>query len=240
MTILWIVALLVFYLFVLPLEGIYDRYLWAAFTGLCVTASIGVQDLAQRFNFRSLLVPAVIVLAAHITLSVLTPRTQQAIAAHEEVWDASMDPIVQELRLLPHFDSLHLAYGDAGYVVYRSGIQHLDLFGLNDSRIAHAKSREERAAVLLSERPDIMLLPVHSSEQSLRDTCYDWVEDAYGLARTTSFEAIASVKAFPYTLVWLLNINSPNYSECKAEITRQLRDSTSYLRPPPSMCGSTR
>src|ERR1019366_3021088 len=121
----------------------YDRYLWTAFTMLCVTASIGVQNLAQRFHFRSPIVLSVVVLSAHITLSVLTPRTLQALAAHEEVWDASMNPIVRELRSLPHFDSLHLAYGDAGYVVYKSGIQHLDLFGLNDTRIAHSKTREE-------------------------------------------------------------------------------------------------
>jgi arabinofuranosyltransferase len=227
--IFWIVALLTFYLFVLPLEGLYDRYLWAAFAMLCIVAAIGLHDLAQRLHFRSVSIGGVLGLAAQICISLLSPRTQQALSAHEEVWDASMDRIVGELRSLPHFDSLRLAYGDAGYVVYRSGIQHIDIFGLNDTRIAHARSVDEKASILRSEKPDIMLLPVYS-----RDTG-QWVEDAYGLARTSSFESVASTEAFPYTLVWLLNKQSPYYLDCRDEITRQIKNKANYLLPPPTM-----
>ena len=41
LTALWTIALLAFYLFVRPLEGLYDRYLWSAFAMLCVLAAIG-------------------------------------------------------------------------------------------------------------------------------------------------------------------------------------------------------
>jgi arabinofuranosyltransferase len=231
--VLWIVALLAFYLFVLPLEGLYDRYLWPAFAMLCITAAIGTHDLAKRLHIRLFIVPAVIVLASHSVLSIFSPRTQQGFAAHEEAWDASMDPIVRELKSLSHFDSLLLAYGDAGYVVYQSGIRHIDLFGLNDTRIAHARTRAERAAIISSERPDIMLLPVYSDGGSSRDSIA-WVEDAYGLARTPSFEAVATTEAFPYPLVWLLNVKSPYYFDCKTEIARQIQTKVGYLLPPPS------
>jgi hypothetical protein len=216
-----------FYLFVLPLEGLYDRYLWPAFAMLCVTAAIGTQALAQRLHLRSLIVPAVVVIAAQIMLSVFTSRTQQALVAHEEVWDASMDPIVRALRSLPHSDSLKFAYGDAGYVVYKSDVHHIDLFGLNDTRIAHAHAVAERATVLHSEQPDIMLLPVYS-----RDTG-GWVEDAYGLARTPFFEAVAATEAFPYPLVWILNINSPYYNDLKREFLRQCNEKETGMLPAP-------
>jgi len=230
-----IIALLTFYLFVLPLEGLYDRYLWAVFTMLCVTAAIGVYDLVHRLHFRSILVPASTVLLAQIGISLVSPRTQQALSAHEEVWDASMEPIVRELRSLPQFDSLRFAYGDAGYVVYESGIHHIDIFGLNDTRIAHARTSAEKGTILSSERPDLMLLPVSS-----HDSCSDFVEDAYGLARTSSFDAVASTDAFPYRLVWLLNIHSPYYRKCKAEIVRRISDPTHYLGTAAPMCSSTR
>ncbi len=233
LTVLWIVGLLEFYLFVLPLEGLYDRYLWSAFTMLCVTAAIGTFDLVQRLRFRLFMVPAVVVIIAQIAISMFSPRTQQGIAAHEEAWDASMDPIVRELRSLPHSDSLQLAYGDAGYVVYRSGIRHIDLFGLNDTRIAHARTKAERAAIISFEQPDIMLLPVYSQDKSPGDSIA-WVEDAHGLGRSPSFEPVARINAFPYTLVWLLNINSPYYADCKTEIARQLNTKQNYLLPPPS------
>jgi hypothetical protein len=144
-----------------------------------------------------------------------------------------MDPIIRVLQSLPHFDSLRFAYGDAGYVVYRSGIYHIDLFGLNDTRIAHARTRAERAAIIRSEQPDVMLLPVYSDKQSSGDSIA-WVEDAYGLARTSSFEAVASSEAFPYTLVWLLNSNRPYYWDCKLAIARDLTDSSFKLHRLPS------
>lgn len=233
LTALWTIALLAFYLFVRPLEGLYDRYLWSAFAMLCVLAAIGAYDLTQRLHLRSFIVPAILVLAAQISLSMFSPRTQQALAAHEEVWDASMDPIVKVLTSLPHFDSLRFAYGDAGYVVYKSGIYHIDLFGLNDTRIAHARTREERATILRSERPDIILLPVYSDTRSSRDSIA-WVEDAYGLARVASFEAVGSSEAFPYRMVWLINTNSPYYRDCKETIERELSDSSLNLQRLPS------
>jgi arabinofuranosyltransferase len=233
-SVLFVTALLAFYLFVLPLEGLYDRYLWSALAMLCVLAAIGVHDLAQRLHFRSIIVPTIVALAAQIALSMASPRTQQALDAHEEAWDASMDPIVHVLTSLPHFDSLRFAYGDAGYVVYRSGINHIDLFGLNDTRIAHARTRVERASIIRSERPDVMLLPVYYKERPSRFDSIAWVEDAYGLARTSSFDAVASTKAFPYKLVWLLNTNSPYYQDCKETIEHELTDSSFKLQRLPS------
>ncbi len=227
MCVLWIFALLAFYLFVLPLEGLYDRYLWPAFAMLCVTASFGVYDLVQRMRIRSILVPAAIAIIAQFSVAFISPRTQQAMAAHEDVWDASMGRIVQALKLLPHAESLTLGYGDAGYVVYRSGLRHIDLFGLNDTRIAHARSTTERANILLSEKPDVLLLPVYSLDTG------GWVEDAYGAARMPTFVAVATTNAFPHPLAWVLNMQSPYYEECKMEITRELRDSSSYLKTAP-------
>src|SRR5665213_1685722 len=113
---LWAISLLAFYIFVLPLEGLYDRFLWPVFSMLCLTAAIGARDassamLAARRNLRPFVIFAAIVLAMHVTLSMLSPRTKQSLDAHAEIWDASMDRLVNELRLLPHLDSLRLAYG---------------------------------------------------------------------------------------------------------------------------------
>ncbi len=200
--ILWVVMLILFYLFVTPLEGLYDRFLWPAFTVLCLTASVGVSDAVSRYRV-GMAYPAILLLAANCLLMRVSPRTNQVFAAHEDVWDVSMDKIVDEINRLPHRDSILLGYGDAGYVVYRTGIQHLDLFGLNDSRIAHAKSKEERAAIVRAERPDILLLPVR-----LADTGQVLVEDAYGLARTSQFSLVGSFPAFPYTLGIYVNAES--------------------------------
>ncbi|HET6401625.1 MAG TPA: hypothetical protein VFH95_09525 [Candidatus Kapabacteria bacterium] len=229
------VLLLAFYIFVLPLEGLYDRFLWPAFSMLCITAAIGARDFATRRKLRPFAVFAALALVAHLSLSMLSPRTKQSLDAHEEIWDASMDPIVTDLRLLPHLDSLRLAYGDAGYVVYKSGVHHIDLFGLNDARIAHARTVAMRESIVQSERPDILLLPIYS-----RDSCEDFVEDAYGLARTNEFEPVASTGAFPFRLVWMLNVRSPYYADCKQAIWQRVGDSTGAFDPAPIMCYSTR
>ncbi len=231
----WAISLLLFYLFVVPLEGLYDRFLWPVLAMLSITAAIGVHDFAARRHLRPLWVFAIIVIAMHIALSVLSPRTEQAFAAHEEVWDASLNPIVNVLRNLPHHDSLRFAYGDAGYVVYKSGINHIDLFGLNDTRMAHAQTIFARAAIVQSERPDVMLLPVYS-----RDSCEAWVEDAYGLARTNEFVPVATTPAFPFLLVWVLNRNSSYYSDCREWMLSRIGDTTFALHPAPIICYSTR
>jgi hypothetical protein len=107
------------------------------------------------------------------------------------------------MQRLPNIDSLTIAYGDAGYVVYESRIRHIDLFGLNDTRIAHAKSRAERAAIVLSEQPDLLMLPVRES-----DTGYVLVEDAYGLARMPQFTKVGAIDAFPFPIAFYLNSQS--------------------------------
>ncbi len=231
----WSLLLLAFYVFVLPLEGLYDRFLWPAFATLCITAAIGARDFTVWRRLRPFPVFSTIVLGMQLALSLLTPRTKQAFAAHEDIWDASMGPVIQALQLLPNFDSLHFAYGDAGYVVYKSGIHHIDLFGLNDTRIARARSAAERAAVVRSERPDILLLPVYS-----RDTCEAWAEDAYGLVRTDEFQPVASMGAFPFRLVWVLNRASPYYADCSRAIQGRVGVPGSGLDPAPPICYSTR
>lgn len=229
---LWNISLLVFYLFVNPLEGLYDRFLWPAFAGLCVTAAVGLSDLSERLHIRAL--PWAILLLQAI-LTVRSPRTAQSLAAHEEVWDASMDHIVTELRLLPHADSLTLAYGDAGYVVYKSGIRHLDLFGLNDSRIARVRARDERAAIIRSERPDLLLLPITDSNGKTA-----LVEDAYGVVKDSTFRGVASFSAFPYKLVLLLNSQSPRYLECCAAISARMQTTGNFYQPAPNLNQLTR
>ena len=158
-----------------------------------------------------------LLLLANALIMFYSSRTEQSLAAHEDVWDASMDPLVSELKLLPHFGSLTLAYGDAGYVVYKSGIRHVDLVGLNDTRIAHARTAGERMNILLSENPDILLLPAKEE-----DSCYRLVEDAYGVARTNQFIPIAYTQAFPYPLVLYLNNRSPFANEIPLSIDRRL------------------
>ncbi len=196
----WAFALIAFYLFVTPLEGLYDRFLWPAFGALCISAAAGQTDFAVRFRPRMGGILALALVAGHLALSYLSPRSLQAFHAHEEVWDASMDKVVEKLRQLPDIDSLTIAYGDAGYVVYKSGVRHLDLFGLNDTRIAHAKTRGERAAIVVSEQPDVLMLPVRRS-----DTGYVMVEDAYGLARAPQFTRVGVIDAFPFPIAFYLN-----------------------------------
>ncbi len=228
---LWSISLLVFYLFVTPLEGLYDRFLWPSFAVLCGTAAAGLHDLSERLHIRAL--PWAILLLQAI-LMLRSPRTVQSLAAHEEVWDASMDGIVTELRMLPHFDSLTLAYGDAGYVVYKSGIRHLDLFGLNDTRIANSRTRDERAAVVRSEHPDLLLLPVRDSGGHTT-----LVEDAYGVARDSSLLPVASFSVFPFKLALLLNLQSPWAHDCSNAIAARIKLSGGALLPPPAMDHST-
>ena len=231
LTTIWSIVLLMFYLFVLPLEGLYDRFLWPAYATLCITAAIGTIDFAARRKLRPFAAIGVVVLAIQFVFTMLMPRTKQALDAHEEIWDANVDHVVSALRSLPHFDSLRLAYGDAGYVVYKSGIQHLDLFGLNHTRIAHARSISERASIVNSEHPDMLLLPIYR-----RDSCYAWVEDAYGLARTPAFEPVASIDAFPFVLVLALDRESPFYRDCRTSITRSAQNSLNYWLPEPKLC----
>jgi arabinofuranosyltransferase len=230
-SLLWCGALLLFFTFVLPLEGLYDRFLWPAFTILCALAAVGALDLTMRLKRVHFALVASLILLAHLCLSFLTPRTQQAFAAHEDTWDRSMDKISAILTSLPHHDSLLVGYGDAGYVVYRSNVRHLDLFGLNDTRLAHAKSGVERAEVVQKENPDLLLLPIRT-----RDTCAELVEDAYGVARSGQYVPQGAIEAFPYTIVFYLNRESPRYGESVQAFERLLTDSTHGFHSSPRIC----
>ncbi|MDP4199428.1 MAG: hypothetical protein Q8922_09870 [Bacteroidota bacterium] len=223
-TALWAISLPIFYLFVTPLEGLYDRFLWPDFAAFCITGALGISYLSERLQIRAL--PWGIILLQFVVM-LRSPRTTQSLAAHEEIWDASMDRIVTELRLLPHVDSLMLAYGDAGYVVYKSGIRHLDLVGLNDTRIAHARTREDRAAIVRDQRPDLLLLPVQTS-----DGRSVLVEDGYGTAPDSSFQPVGSFVVFPYRLVLFLNKNTP-WPDLSDSIAVRIRTTGSFLSPPP-------
>jgi arabinofuranosyltransferase len=225
---LWIVTLLVFYLFVTPLEGLYDRFLWPGYAALCITSAIGLHDIAHRLHIRSL---PWLIAALHLVILFRSARTEQSLAAHEEVWDASMERIATSLRALPNSSSLTLAYGDAGYVAYRSGLKHLDLFGLNDTRIAHAHTPAERAAIIQQERPDLMLLPIRDSSG-----CTVFVEDAYGIANDSAYWQLASCEVFPYRLVLLLNQESPNASAIESAFVHELSSGFSIWKPPPVIC----
>ena len=228
-TLFWTLILIIFYIFVLPLEGLYDRFLWPAFAMLCLTAAVGLRDFTSRFGQKVFFPAATLLLVAHILLMSYSPRTRQSLIAHEELWDANMDHLVHELKLLPHFDSLTLAYGDAGYIIYKSGIKHLDLFGLNNTPIAHARGNSlECATIVSSENPDIILLPAKPE-----DSCYRLVEDAYGIARTNLYTPAASFDAFPYRLVLYIGIRSPFANDLNASIGRELHTSVSFLQPAP-------
>jgi hypothetical protein len=165
-------------------------------------------------------------------LQLATPRTQQSLSAHEEVWDASMDGIVRSLQGLPDSRSLLVAYGDAGYVIYRSHVRHLDLVGLNDTRIAHSKNDQERLGILLNEQPDLLLLPA-----TPLDSCYALVEQAFGATHDTRFIPVAMTSAFPYPLVYFVNLTSPRANELRRALDEQIgtqEHSTSALQPAPA------
>jgi hypothetical protein len=225
---LWVVSLLVFYLFVTPLEGLYDRFLWPAFAGLCVLGAIGLERFSERFSIRYRYSAALVVIA-QVALSMLSPRTAQSLAAHEDIWDRSMEPIIRELQSFPHSDSLSLAYGDAGYVVYRSGVRHIDLFGLNDNGIAHARTPAAKQSIVLSERPDLMLLPIAFDSGGR----YRWIEDGYGLAEYAPMQPIAFIKAYPYPLALVLDTESRFYRASAEYITSRVRDTSSSFQPLP-------
>jgi arabinofuranosyltransferase len=230
---LWSFTLIVFYLFVTPLEGLYDRFLWPALATLCFTAAIGLHDISERLRIRAL--PWGIVLLS-LAIMVRSPRTTQSLSAHEEIWDASMERIASSLRALPQSSSLTIAYGDAGYVVYKSRLKHLDLFGLNDTRIAHARTPYERAAIVRNEHPDLLLLPIIDSSN-----CTTFVEDAYGVASDSNYKPIASCKVFPYRLALLLNQNSPLASKIVSAVATQLSSGSTIWTMPPTLCShSTR
>lgn len=97
--------------------------------------------------------------------------------AHVELGDA--------LSQLP--DGLSLAVGDAGAIPYYSGMETVDLLGLNDERIAHG--RETPAGRIVEERVDVLAVrmgpdgvPRAASAGDL-----DGVLDRYRLAGTVAF-----------------------------------------------------
>lgn len=225
---LWSFSLLLFYLFVTPLEGLYDRFLWPCYAALCFTGAVGLHDISARLQIRALPWGILLLSFAIMTRS---PRTRESLFAHEDIWDASMERIAMSLRALPESRALTLAYGDAGYVVYRSGLRHLDLFGLNDTRIAHARSTERRADIVRSERPDLMLLPIRDSSG-----CNVFVEDAYGVANDSTYEPIAACDVFPYKLVLLSNRGSQHANDIALAIDQQLTSSASIWKSPPVLC----
>jgi len=227
----WAVLLILFFVFVLPLEGLYDRFLWPAFAALCLLAATGLHDLTGRIARLRFELAAAVVIGLHLSVSFLTPRTTQAFAAHEDIWDRNMENVIEEIRHLPHYDSLLVGYGDAGYVVYKSGIRHLDLFGLNDTKLAHARSKAERAEVVVSERPDLLLLPIR-----MKDSCAEFIEDAYGVGRSDDFVPLAMMDAFPYSLTFAFNKKSRWFADCEKSVQARLTDSSTRLHGVPSFC----
>src|SRR5205823_3676095 len=108
-------------------------------------------------------------------------------------------------RAIPHHEEITFASPDAGILPYYSGMKHLDVVGLNDNTIAHAKSASEVISIILHDRPDLIFIPVDSSGKPFEGG-HGFIGPAYGTLQSNALQAgYKFIAAIPLT-VYRMNV----------------------------------
>jgi arabinofuranosyltransferase len=219
---IWSVLIIMAYAVPVPLMGFFDRFFYSsevflfAITGgviLLLNREIGLKQSALALGIF------VIMLVVSNTQS---PRAKEILT-----WDLSeindrLGVIAIDLRSLPQADRLTFASSDAGIMPYYTQMKHLDLAGLNDNTIAHAKTSNDFIEYLFQARPEILLLSADWSPDGAEDTCRHISRQVHGKLSTAvdqllmdprfqQYQPTASYLTGVYDYAVLLDTKSPKF-----------------------------
>ncbi len=201
------VLVLGFYLFPVPIMGMYDRFLYSVEVFLFVLAGVGLWRLtrgrAKVAQFSIVLLFA----AIHIYTSLMSPRSREGLHTQDDDF-LNYIGIATILHDLPSHDSISFAWADAGIIPYYSGLKNIDLVGLNDNALAAAHSYQEVAQVLVQRSPDLIFIPV-AYPRPEDDSCRRVFRYGHGVIGSHYFELLHDPRFSDYHP--LISFRAQNY-----------------------------
>ena len=179
-----------------------------------------------------------VILALLIFSNTQSPRAKEVLSWDLRDINHSLGVIARDLGSLPHAEQLAFASSDAGILPYVSGLKHVDLAGLNETSIAHARSADEVIDRILTVRPAIIVLS--ADWPSPGDTCRIVSRKVHGKLSTAvdrllidpRFQQYQPVATYPtglYEYAVLLDTGSPVYSALDSAYRSRIRSKVTYL-----------
>jgi hypothetical protein len=231
MMLFWVVAGYAFYLFVSPLMGFFDRFLFSSLGLLLVLAVTGVREVMLSMSrLRGALVASALV-AVHLIATLKSPRTQEALRFDQRTIIQRSQAVAAALSF-EHPEQITLASADAGLIPFYSKLRHIDLVGLNDPTIARARDYESIFDHVIREETDLALLPLeHPAPGDSR--CRTMFRGGHGLIAhrylkflddltREGFRKFLVFRSEPYDLLLVVNTRGKHAREVEAAISVQL------------------
>lgn len=154
---IWSASITLFYVWPELLQGFYFRFDWPAIPALVILTVIALAR--QKFSWRSILIVAIIV-SSQIAISLPAVRRDMQLATIEQGRRIYRE-LGSALAAIPNHEQMSFAFQDAGAVPFYSGMNNIDLVGLNTTAIARAKTPLDACSVLEKSHPDIILIPAY-------------------------------------------------------------------------------
>jgi arabinofuranosyltransferase len=215
----WCVLLTVFYLFADLLQPQYGRFTNSIEVLLMIPAGIGVGLLWQYVRYPRTMVTLLIAFQLYWSFS---HRHGRSIIEDAHPYERTYARIASVFRAIPHHEEITFAWSDAGILPYFSGMQHIDMVGLNTTMIARAHTTEEAVRIIAQSRPDMIMIPLRADSilegrRQIFQGGHGLIGNGFGMLlaqpELSSYQSIATLPVAIYDLDLFADTTSPHYRD---------------------------
>ncbi len=235
----WCVCLSIFYLFSHLWMNLYNRFTMSVEAILIVLAAAGFARVLLRLSPKVRWLSLVILIVFHVGWC-LTVRGGWGLATRETSNEDAYRHVASILASIPHHESITLAWSDAGIVPYYSGLQSLDLVGLNTTSIARAHSADDVLRIIAHSKPDVLFVPLTSLSSNAsvftdkdHDRCRVVFPGGHGLIGSSfprfltdsafsRYRPLATMLVSVYDVEILADTLSPHYADIQKIIAARI------------------
>jgi len=239
--VLWCAMLTVFYLFSQLIQNEYQRFTNSIEVMLFVLVGFSLMQIGMKGWIKC------VVLGVILALNIFFALGQRGGLGYIQRVDEEQNAYTKEaevLRTIPDHEHITLAWGDAGRLPYFSGIQSLDLVGLNTNEIAHAHTADEVVRFIVNAKPEMIIIPLVLPRDDTipNDTCRRILGRGHGLigssfpklaaaALASSYKPIAMMPQSIYDLEILADASSPHYRDIMKTLVLRIGHDVNFLPP---------
>jgi arabinofuranosyltransferase len=242
-SIAWLLGITCFCLFVSPLMGFFDRFLFSVIGPLFVLAGLSLRYYFGEAGRLKIALVSIALLLVYAVSIFKSPRGKEALTFDQRTINAKSRAVGLDLGGFEHPEQITLASADAGIIPFYSKLRHLDLVGLNNRAIALAPNYDTILGLLLKERTELVLIPLEKPSDS-EARCRHTIKGAHGLIAghylqlvhdltDRDFRKFLVFRSEPYDLLLLVNIRGEHAREIEASLRVKMMMVKDHFDPPP-------
>src|SRR5579884_1078180 len=186
--VLWSIGLTAFYLMSQLLMDSYLRFTMSLEAAVLFFTAVGIGTKWPRLG-RSACVLYIVALTLTFCGYSLYVRGAWGDFTRDTTYEDRYRALAAQFRSIPGHERITLAWADAGILPYYSGLRNIDLAGLNSNAIAHARTPGEVISYVLSERPDLVFIPIDLTTGQPYGQGHGLIGASYAALRSQAFAA---------------------------------------------------